>query len=817
MLSPGDQLGPYLVLSRIGSGGMGEVYKARDPRLDRDVAIKVSKTGFSERFTREAKAVAALNHPHICQIYDVGPNYLVMEFVDGAPIKGPMPEDKAALYGAQILEALDHAHRKGITHRDLKPANILLAKSGVKLLDFGLAKFAAPEPADETVTMHEPLTRKGTILGTLQYMSPEQLQAKETDVRSDLFSFGCVLYELLSGKRAFDGGSAASIIAAVMEREPVPIEVGPPLDRVIRRALAKDPDDRFQTARDLKAALEWSAAKQPVSGETVAVAAPLPPARTRWPRAAVIVLAALALGAGITAVLLPKDRPNRPLKFTPISVGPGREWRALFSPDGKSLVYSKGVNGIDQLFVRAMDSGVATQITKVPDHATAHFWSGDGAQIFFHSGGDLYVISAAGGEPRRILTNVLAAAQTPDTQTLIILRDRKLWTISPPGSQPKPWGPTLEVPQNRFSLSPDGTKVAAGTQVMQFPSGKILAQWGAIGTGGWLPDQRHYVGPIRADGAGRDLNIYDVETGASVRILSHPTALQFPTVSPDGSRIVYNAGDPDGDIEEFTLDGKRLGTLAGSGLGEDVGNYAPGGAFVFTRPNYGVFELVNGVESRILATETGGRAAYSPDGRRVVVGGGKLEVVPAGGGSPVTIGGRSNGAPCWCPDGIWVAAQDNGQLFKLLSAGGGPPIPLPASKLSGLSCAWSPDGQWILYFAKTGIRAVSADGKTDRAIVADQLQGASWMAFNRSGELVINQRDPDPPANRLVTFEFPSGRRLRSATFDLDPRLLVTGFALHPDGKRVAVAVQDLKYDLWMVEGFPKPVTGWRRLFRHWE
>src|SRR5580692_1784400 len=222
LLSSGDRLGPYEILGPIGEGGMGQVWKARDPRLDRVVAVKVSKEQFSERFALEARAVAALNHPHICQLYDVGPDYLVMEFIEGAPLKGPLPIDKAVEYAAQILDALDAAHQKGITHRDLKPANILVTKQGIKLLDFGLAKQAGPPPQDGA-TLTQALTTQGQIVWTLQYMSPEQLQGKETDTRSDLFSFGCVLYEILTGKRPFEGQSAASVIAAILEREPAPV------------------------------------------------------------------------------------------------------------------------------------------------------------------------------------------------------------------------------------------------------------------------------------------------------------------------------------------------------------------------------------------------------------------------------------------------------------------------------------------------------------------------------------------------------------------------------------------------------------------
>src|SRR5262249_17157884 len=193
--------GPYEILTPAGAGGMGEVYRARDTRLDRTVAVKISAVEFSERFEREARAVAALNHPHICTLHDVGPNYLVMEYVEGAPLKGPLPVDQALRLAAQIADALDAAHRKAIVHRDLKPSNVLVTKSGVKLLDFGLAKSQLKAVSDETLT--KALTGEGTIVGTLQYMSPEQLQGKEADSRSDIFAFGLVLYEMLTGTPAF--------------------------------------------------------------------------------------------------------------------------------------------------------------------------------------------------------------------------------------------------------------------------------------------------------------------------------------------------------------------------------------------------------------------------------------------------------------------------------------------------------------------------------------------------------------------------------------------------------------------------------------
>jgi eukaryotic-like serine/threonine-protein kinase len=293
-LSAGTKLGPYEILAPIGAGGMGEVYKARDSRLDRMVAIKVSNEQFSERFEREARAIAALNHSNICMLYDVGPTYLVMEYIEGVPLKGPLRIDQAVRYAAQICDALDAAHKKGITHRDLNPANILVTKSGIKLLDFGLAKIGQSVKPLDGATLTMALTGKNEIVGTLYYMSPEQLQAqadgREIDARSDIFSFGLVLYEMLTGKRAFEGSSPASVIAAIMER-PAPsiADVAPPaLDRVLRRCLEKDPDNRWQNVLDLKASFDLIG----LDGTEHSSVRPHWPRKWLWGAAAVLALAA---------------------------------------------------------------------------------------------------------------------------------------------------------------------------------------------------------------------------------------------------------------------------------------------------------------------------------------------------------------------------------------------------------------------------------------------------------------------------------------------------------------------------------------------
>jgi serine/threonine-protein kinase len=255
-LSIGDKLGPYEILAPIGAGGMGEVYKARDTRLNRAVAVKVSKMEFSERFEREARAIAALNHPNICTLHDIGPNYLVMEFIEGAPLAGPLSLEVALRHAVQIADALTAAHAKAITHRDLKPANILVTASGIKLLDFGLALLSHDRPAGASeVTATIGMTKAGTILGTAAYMSPEQAEGKPVDARSDIFSFGLVLYEMLSGRRAFTGDSTIAIMAAIVRDQPASLEAPLAVQSIVTRCLRKSAAERFQSMGQVKGAL----------------------------------------------------------------------------------------------------------------------------------------------------------------------------------------------------------------------------------------------------------------------------------------------------------------------------------------------------------------------------------------------------------------------------------------------------------------------------------------------------------------------------------------------------------------------------------
>ena len=424
---PGRRLGPYEILSAIGAGGMGEVYKARDTRLDRTVAIKVLPTHLAdraelrERFDREAKTIASLNHPHICTLFDTGHqddiDFLVMEYIEGETLaqrlqRGALPIQQVLQYAIEIADALDKAHRKGITHRDLKPGNIMLTKSGTKLLDFGLAKLkqeAAPAtPESQLVTMKGGVTGEGTILGTLQYMAPEQVEAKDVDARTDIFAFGAVVYEMATGKKAFEGKSSASVMAAILKDEPPSISslqpVTPPaLDRVVKTCMEKEPDERWQNAADLCRELKWISE----SGASTAAPAAATAERARTLRgwaflAALACLAAAAISG--FAVWILKPAPPKPVTRTVINLPPGdrlvgpNQTALALSSDGKQLAYAAIRGATSQIFLRPMDTQEARPISGT-EGASEPFFSPDGQWIGFFANGKLKKISVNGGAP----------------------------------------------------------------------------------------------------------------------------------------------------------------------------------------------------------------------------------------------------------------------------------------------------------------------------------------------------------------------------------------------------------------------------------
>jgi Tol biopolymer transport system component len=431
------RLGPYEIQSLIGSGGMGEVYKARDTRLGRTVAIKVlspqlaEDPHFCDRFEREARAISQLNHPHICTLYDVGHaagsdapsgtpgTYLVMELVEGETLaerltRGPLPLDQALACAVQLTDALDKAHRKGFVHRDLKPGNIMVTKAGIKVLDFGLAEQRVQAPAPgwaDADTRTTPIGRPGTVFGTLQYLAPEQLEGRATDERTDIFACGAVIYEMVTGRRAFDGDSHASVVAAIMRHDPPSIATvqpaaPPALVHVVSTCLAKDPDDRWQNAGDLTRELKWIAALGSGSPIAPTAARRAPGTRVWMTTAALLLVTILALVAYQflrpslpeptvfrTSLLLPEGlRFDRGSPF-------GGTGRIALSPDSRRMAFvATDPNGNQMLWVRPLDSLSAVPIAGT-DGASSPFWSPDARLIAFIAQGQLKTVDPAGGAP----------------------------------------------------------------------------------------------------------------------------------------------------------------------------------------------------------------------------------------------------------------------------------------------------------------------------------------------------------------------------------------------------------------------------------
>jgi predicted Ser/Thr protein kinase len=780
----GDKLGPYECIALIGEGGMGEVWKAHDPRLKRDVAIKVSAAQFSERFEREAQAIAALNHPNICQLYDVGPNYLVMEYIEGAPLKGPLPVDQALKCAAQICDALDAAHKKGITHRDLKPANILVTKAGIKLLDFGLAKLGtsgigqAPKPDDATLTMA--LTGKNEIVGTLYYMSPEQLQAQangqEIDARSDIFSFGIVLYEMLTGKRAFEGASPASVIAAIMER-PAPsiADVAPAaLDRVLKKCLAKDPDDRWQTARDLKSELDWIASA-PESGSAVP-AAPLKKSRFGFAAWSVAALFAL-LAAALASVHFREAPPVTPLVQTdmplPDGVVPGY---GSISPDGTKLVV-RGTppGGRPQLYLRPLGARAFAPVPGTENVAVQPFWSPDSQWIAFGAGGKLLKWNVTGGQPPQIVCNAdMNYGSWGDDGVILFSEDGKpIQRVPAAGGTPRN---ALELDSAFGEQSHNGPFFLPGGKAFLFTSnGKLRGATFFATLDGKV--RRHLFDNING------LNVY----------VANPSG---------GGFLAYTTG--------AQLFARPFNPATGEFLGEAVllvDGVVNGPTFSFGGPGYLAYMPTQTVSTQLRYYGGDGKPGetlgepgeltnpqLSPDGKRVMFdkrNSGKYEIwlSGAGGDSERIAGGTDPVVAIWTPDGRILysrrEAQEsvvierpadalgaesilaripgnarsvvrnisaNGKVIALSAPGGGRneasllsrpggnarPANLP-QLFSASGLALSPDGRWLTYVVGPSpfhifVRAVPDDpaplppGDREIASIATPVVGIRWSA-----------------------------------------------------------------------------------------
>jgi len=791
---PGTKLGPYEIIAPLGAGGMGEVHRARDTRLNRDVAIKAIPAVLAgdeqlrQRFEREAKAISSLNHPHICTLYDVGHtsvgagegvqarlDYLVMELLDGESladrlVKGPLPIHEVLKIGAQIASALDAAHRQGIIHRDLKPGNIMLTKSGAKLLDFGLARTAtggAPPVSAVVSTSSQmatamqserPLTAKGTILGTFQYMAPEQLEGTDADARTDIFSLGAVLYEMATGKRAFQGGSMTSLIAAIVSSQPTPIKMMVPvapaaLDHVVRRCLEKDPADRWQSAHDVGAELRWIAE----AGSQAEVAAPVSMRRkTRealaWGLAAVLGVAAVALAWGY--LMRPAATPPRAFRATLMpppgnAIIPFDQMGLSLSPDGKTLAFvAAAADGRRQIWLRNLTEMQARLMAETGG-ASYPFWSPDGGSLGFFADGKLKTIDLRGGSPRVLAEAPSGRGATWGREGIILFAPNITSSI-------------LRVPAT-------GGKVEEVTKYD--PKTESTQRWPEF-----LPDGRHflYLSRARVEGReeqgrlmlaslddpkasvligdssnaqyvepwfliyGRSANLYAWRFDAKALRLEGDAVPIVPDKLSywEAKNFVPFAAAGDGTIV-FLPESRRSSELRWyDRLGRPGGSLGPPGYYLTpkispdgrkvaymqaegdsTLSNIWVRELDSSRAVRLTPQAAGYVApAWSPDGSRILFqcqpkGVGDLCIAPAGGGGEPQVLYESNTwktLGSWMPDGkrLLFANQDpkTEQDIMMMSASGGEPTAILRTPFLEQGPQACPDGTCFAFISNVSGR-----------------------------------------------------------------------------------------------------------------
>jgi serine/threonine protein kinase len=730
-LTPGTRLGPYEIVATLGAGGMGEVYRARDTRLGRDVAVKVLPQHLSAsievraRFDREAKTISSLNHPNICTLHDVGrapgeagsgdTDYLVMELVIGETLahrlaKGALHVSEVLALGRQIADALDRAHRAGVIHRDLKPGNVMLTKSGAKLMDFGLARASglgpaasgsegAPAAMTQSPTVAAPLTAEGTIVGTFQYMAPEQLEGKEADARSDLWALGCVLYEMVTGKRAFDGRSQASLIAAIMHAEPTPASQLVPLsplalDRVVSACLAKDPADRIQSAHDVKLQLAWIAeGTTPMSAPN----APALPARRRkpsWLQVGLVALAAVAGTAAVIGLLLSGNAaaPGKPQRYVlgmadlqPLSV-------PMLSPDGSFAVFSARASGGRRLFRRDLSSFDISPIPGTED-GTAPFFSPDGAWIGFATTQAIKKVPVNGGLAQTVLKEprVDAADWGRDGAIYFTPRLGGADGLTALARVPANGGRATVVAQLD---SARGESEAWLPEIL--PDGKtVLITISGPGTAsGWN------IEAVRADGS-RHLVVEDGQFGRYVRsghllywdfdskvVLAAPFDPVQARVTGPAAPLTEEVDDNFGfDVAE---DGKLIYVpISGAGQGYEV-------VWLDRQGNVTPASDVKGPWSQ---------PRVSPDGKRILLR--KIAVhcelwtLDVGQDRPVPISqGPDQHDAIWSPDGRRIAYQvpnERGQIMTMAVGGAREVRRISQSGSPEIPCSWSAGGNLLAY------------------------------------------------------------------------------------------------------------------------
>jgi eukaryotic-like serine/threonine-protein kinase len=797
-LAGGAKLGPYEVISAAGSGGMGEVYRARDTRLDRTVAIKILPAHLSgnpeakQRFDREARAISSLNHPNICTLYDVGHqdgmDYLVMEFLEGETLadrltKGPLPSEQVLKYGVEICEGLEKAHRTGVVHRDLKPGNIMLTKTGAKLMDFGLAKSAAasPPPASSlTMTISgpsaghdQPLTARGMIVGTFQYMSPEQVEGKEADARSDIFALGAVFYEMATGKRAFTGKTQASIVAAILAAEPPPISVvrpmsPPALDRVVQVCLAKDPDERFQSVHDLKLQLTWIAEGGSQAG------VPAPVAARRKNRERVLVAGAVLCGclaaSGIAASILLSKKAESMRRVVKAQIGPPEHYvfasinltnHVVISPDGSTIAFIAEGEGKRFLWVRPLHATTAQPLAGT-EGAYYPFWSPDSKFIGFFASGKMKKVEASGGVVQTICDAPFGRGGSWNRDGVILFAPGihdVIYRVPDGGGQPvavtkvqKPGGfaggrwPYF-LPDGRHFLyvgvegdNPRGKVYAAA---LDSPDPKLIVEEnsGAAYANGYLffsKDGNLVAQPFDPDHL--TLSGNPVPVAPRVEYYEGKSLGNF-SVSENGVLVYRSAYSSPTRLMWLDRAGKQLANLGDAGYYRS-GRLSPNGRMVVLARDDGdiskmdlwLLEVQRGTLSRLtFRPALGYSGVWSPDGNRLAIAalGTKVQIMAANGsGTPVTVSSEQvAGIRDWSPDGRTILVQEQNSSTGMdvmalpVSEKPQPITPVLNSQFDELSPRLSPDGRWLAYIS-------DESGRREVHVVPFPVPGRRWQVSN---------------------------------------------------------------------------------------